>query len=86
MRSSGTLYYNSQGISNIAINGSGRWELKDDGALCAKFNTAPPSRVTDARSPENGCWYFFRDGEKRPWSEWNLDAIAEWLAQQERQA
>ena len=60
----GTLYYNSQGISNIPINGSGRWELKDDGALCAKFNTAPPSRATDARSPEDGCWYFFRDGDK----------------------
>jgi dTMP kinase len=28
----------------------------------------------------------FRDGEKRPWSDWNLEAIAEWLAQQERQA
>jgi hypothetical protein len=47
-----------------AINGSGRWELKDDGALCAKFNATLPGRLTDARSPDDGCWYFFRDGEK----------------------
>src|SRR6266571_6091078 len=25
----------------------------------------------------------FREGERRPWSQWNLDAIAEWLAQSE---
>ena len=23
----------------------------------------------------------FRQGEQRPWSEWNLEAVAEWLAQ-----
>ena len=28
----------------------------------------------------------FREGQRRPWSEWNVDAVAEWLAQQERQA
>jgi hypothetical protein len=48
----------------VAINGSGRWELKDDGALCAKFNPTLPGRLTDGRSPDDGCWYFFRDGEK----------------------
>ena len=21
----------------------------------------------------------FREGERRPWSEWNVDAVAEWL-------
>ena len=25
----------------------------------------------------------FRDGERRPWSQWNMDAITEWLAQRE---
>ena len=64
LRSGGTVYYNSQGASNVAINGSGRWELKDDGALCAKFNATLPGRLTDARSPDDGCWYFFREGEK----------------------
>lgn len=64
LRSSGLIYYNSQSASNIAINGSGRWELKDDGALCARFNPTPPTRLTDARSPDDGCWYFFREGEK----------------------
>ena len=30
----------------------------------AKFNATLPGRLTDARSPDDGCWYFFRDGEK----------------------
>jgi dTMP kinase len=25
----------------------------------------------------------FREGERRPWSEWNVDAVAEWLSQAE---
>ena len=25
----------------------------------------------------------FRQSERRPWSEWNLEAVAEWLAQNE---
>jgi len=64
LRDGGRVYFNSQSATSVAINGSGRWELKDDGALCAKFNPAPPSRLTDARSPDDGCWYFFREGEK----------------------
>lgn len=64
LRSGGTVYYNSQGTTSAPIRGSGRWELKDDGALCAKFNPILPGRLTDARSPDDGCWYFFRDGEK----------------------
>ena len=24
----------------------------------------------------------FREGEQRPWSEWNADAFAEWLARE----
>ncbi|MDR6539497.1 caspase family protein [Variovorax soli] len=64
LRDGGRVYFNSQSATSVAINGSGRWELKDDGALCAKFNAAPPGRLTDARSPDDGCWYFFREGEK----------------------
>ena len=64
MRSGGLIYYNSQSIGNASSNGSGRWELKSDGSLCARFNPVPPSRLTDARRPDDGCWYFFREGEK----------------------
>jgi hypothetical protein len=64
MRSSGLIYYNSLSIGNASSNGSGRWELKSDGSLCARFNPVPPGRLTDARRPDDGCWYFFRDGEK----------------------
>ena len=28
----------------------------------------------------------FREGEQRPWSDWNLDAIVEWLAMRDAQA
>jgi uncharacterized caspase-like protein len=65
IRSGGLIYYNSQSTGNVGSNGSGRWELKDDGSLCAKFNPLPPSsRLTDSRTPDDGCWYFFREGEK----------------------
>lgn len=64
MRSGGLIYYNSQSVGNASSSGSGRWELKNDGSLCARFNPVPPGRLTDARRPDDGCWYFFRDGEK----------------------
>ncbi|MBT2303357.1 caspase family protein [Variovorax paradoxus] len=64
MRSSGLIYYNSQSIGNASSSGSGRWELKNDGSLCARFNPVPPGRLTDARRPDDGCWHFYRDGEK----------------------
>ena len=34
--------------------GSGNWELRDDGALCVRFNAA--------QSGDPGCIYFFREG------------------------
>jgi uncharacterized caspase-like protein len=64
LRDGGRVFFNSQSITSVSVNGSGRWELKDDGALCAKFNPAPPSRLSDARNPDDGCWYFYREGEK----------------------
>jgi uncharacterized caspase-like protein len=64
LRDGGRVFFNSQSITSVSVNGSGRWELKDDGALCAKFNPAPPSRLSEARNPDDGCWYFYREGEK----------------------
>jgi hypothetical protein len=64
LRSGGTLYYNSQSPGRGGVNGSGRWQLKDDGTLCATFATPPPMQPTDARRHDNGCWHFFRDGDK----------------------
>ncbi|MBT2321715.1 caspase family protein [Variovorax paradoxus] len=64
LRSGGLVYYNSRGAGSAGSNGSGRWELKEDGSLCARFNPLPPTRLTDLRAPDDGCWYFFRDGEK----------------------
>jgi hypothetical protein len=64
MRGSGLIYYNSQSIGHASSSGSGRWELRTDGSLCARFNPVPPGRLTDARRPDDGCWYFYREGEK----------------------
>ncbi|MFC5610095.1 caspase domain-containing protein [Variovorax soli] len=64
LRSSGLIYYNSQAVGRAGVNGSGRWELKDDGSLCVRFNTAPPMQPNQARRPDSGCWQFYRDGQK----------------------
>lgn len=63
LRSGGLIYYNAQSPGYLGVSGSGRWELKNDGSLCVKFNAAPPAQP-GARRPDDGCWYFFRDGEK----------------------
>ncbi|SFN29441.1 Uncharacterized protein, contains caspase domain [Variovorax sp. OV329] len=64
LRDSGLVYYNSQAVGRAGVNGSGRWELKDDGSLCVRFNTAPPMQPNQARRPDSGCWQFYRDGQK----------------------
>ena len=64
MRSGGLIYFNAQSIGNASSSGSGRWELKSDGSLCARFNPVPPGRLADARRPDDGCWYYYREGEK----------------------
>ncbi len=64
LRSSGLIYYNSQSVGRAGVNGAGRWELKDDGSLCVRFNAAPPLNPGQARRPDSGCWQFFREGEK----------------------
>jgi hypothetical protein len=64
LRSGGLIYYNSQSVGRAGVNGAGRWELKDDGSLCVRFNAAPPLNPGQARRPDSGCWLFFREGEK----------------------
>jgi len=64
LRSSGLIYYNSQAVGRAGVNGAGRWELKDDGSLCVRFNAAPPMQPNQARRPDNGCWQFYRDGPR----------------------
>ncbi|MBU2409352.1 MAG: caspase family protein, partial [Gammaproteobacteria bacterium] len=64
LRSGGLIYYNSRTTSGFAANGSGRWRLGSDGSLCARFNPVPPGPPSDARRPEDGCWLFYRDGDK----------------------
>jgi hypothetical protein len=50
VRANGELYSTNYSVSSTGV---GRWELKDDGALCAIFNTG-----------DRGCVYFFRDGNQ----------------------
>lgn len=64
LRAGGRLYYNSQSSGRSGVNGSGRWELKSDGSLCVAFTTPPPMQPSDARRPDSGCWYFYREGDR----------------------
>lgn len=64
LRSGGLVYYNSQAVGRAGVNGSGRWEFKDDGSLCVRFNTPPPMQPNQARRPDSGCWQFYRDGQR----------------------
>ncbi|MBS0342108.1 MAG: caspase family protein [Proteobacteria bacterium] len=64
LRGNGLAYYNSQAVGRAGTNGSGRWELKDDGSLCVRFNAAPPMQPNQARRPESGCWQFYREGQR----------------------
>jgi len=64
LRSGGRVYFYSMGTNQSSISVVGRWELKEDGSFCAKFNATLTGPPTDATKAEDGCWLFFREGEK----------------------
>jgi len=64
LRADGLVFYNSHAVGRAGTNGSGRWELTDAGSLCVRFFAAPPPQPSQARRPDNGCWQFYRDGQK----------------------
>jgi dTMP kinase len=47
-------------------------------SLIFRFSTVDAERSIHDQHQE--IRRLFRDGERRPWSDWNLDAVAEWLA------
>ena len=53
LRSGGLIYYNAQSTGRGAVNGSGRWEVRGDGSLCAQFNPASPLQPNNARRPDS---------------------------------
>jgi hypothetical protein len=55
IRSDGRLYYNDLSNAAKSWNGSGTWELKDDGAICVHWSRA-------WQGPDF-CNYFFQDGD-----------------------
>ncbi|MEJ8848023.1 caspase family protein [Variovorax rhizosphaerae] len=67
LRNGGRVYFYSVGTNQTSISVVGRWELKSDGSFCAKFNATLSGRPTDATKAEDGCWLFFREGEKLMW-------------------
>jgi hypothetical protein len=54
LRTGGALFYNNLSLAGTGggSNGSGTWELKDDGQLCVKWNRA--------ESGNGGCNYYFK--------------------------
>ncbi|MEJ8853504.1 caspase family protein [Variovorax robiniae] len=64
LRNGGRVYFYSVGTNQTSISVVGRWDLKADGSFCAKFNPTLTGSPTDATKAEDGCWLFFREGEK----------------------
>jgi hypothetical protein len=56
VRDSGDIFYNNLSLGNVGGNGSGSWELKDNGAFCWKWN-----RV---ESGNPGCLFYFTENGK----------------------
>ncbi|MBO9515752.1 MAG: DUF995 domain-containing protein [Variovorax sp.] len=56
VREGGNLFYNNRALGNVGGNGSGTWEIKDNGAFCWKWN-----RV---ESGNPGCLFYARENGK----------------------
>ena len=53
------------------------WEYE---SLAVVFNFTSVDGEQSVNDQHREIRQLFRDGERRPWSDWNLDVVAEWLA------
>ena len=54
--------------------------IREYESLAAIFNFTSVDAEQSIAEQHQQIRRLFRDGERRPWSDWNLDAVAEWLA------
>jgi dTMP kinase len=58
--------------------------IKEYEALALVFNFTSVDAEQSVNEQHREIRRLFREGEGRPWSDWNLDALAEWLATRNR--
>ena len=58
--------------------------IREYDALALVFNFVTVDAEQSIGEQHHRIRDLFRERERRPWSEWNLEAVAEWLAQSER--
>jgi thymidylate kinase len=54
--------------------------IREYESLAVIFNFTSVDAEQSVSDQHHEIRRLFRDGERRPWSDWNLDAVAEWLA------
>ena len=54
--------------------------IKEYESLALIFNFVTVDAEQSIAEQHHQLRRLFREGEKRPWSEWNVDAVAEWLS------
>ena len=55
--------------------------IREYESLSVIFNFTSVDAEQSVNEQHHEIRRLFREGERRPWSDWNLDAVAEWLAQ-----
>ena len=60
--------------------------IREYESLALVFNFSTVDAEQSIGEQHHRIRVLFREGERRPWSQWNLDAVAEWLAQNEGQS
>lgn len=54
--------------------------IREYESLALVFNLTSVDAEQSINEQHQQIRRLFREGERRPWSDWNLDAVAEWLA------
>lgn len=60
--------------------------IKEYESLSVIFNFTSVDAEQSVNDQHRDIRRLFREGEQRPWSDWNVDVVAEWLAQRGRKA
>ena len=82
-----SFYESGQDVTNIADPNESYMTfiarvIREYESLAVIFNFTSVDAEQSISEQHGELRRLFREGERRPWSDWNLDAVAEWLALQ----
>jgi dTMP kinase len=85
------FYEAGQDVTNIADPAESYMQfiarvIKEYESLAVIFNFTSVDAEQSVNEQHREIRRLFREGERRPWSDWNIDAVAEWLATRSREA